>query len=77
MSENAPPTSGSLWIPKPGSQAPTQDNGAERAHMHSPAIGKTELHHTLGGDVLRIGEPPKAPPSRSLVDRLRDFFMAW
>jgi hypothetical protein len=35
------------------------------------------LHHTLGGDVLRVGEMKKAPRSTGLIDRLRDFFQAW
>lgn len=52
------------------------DRAHKRAHNYSPAIGKSELHHTMGGDVLRIGEP-KARKSRALLDRVRDFFLAW
>lgn len=49
----------------------------ERALKLLRKTAEVERHHTMGGDVLRIGKPPKAKPSRTFVQWLRDFFMVW
>lgn len=51
-----------------------RDDGLVMAHFYKAPTAK--IHHTLGGNVLRIGELKKPKP-RTLLDWLRDVFMAW
>ena len=74
-------TSGELDDPTPRDTAIDCPCGGETVFCFEnpadPGDAAPKIHHTLGGDVARLSEPPRAQPSRRLLDRVRDFFMAW
>lgn len=51
--------------------------GAPLRQSLADARRRIDVHHTLGGSVLRLSPLKKASPPRTLIDRVRDFFLLW